>query len=108
MTRTILPLAEHAGKQLAPGLTGRYIHGESMTLGVVDIVAGSSLSMHSHPHEQITFILEGELDMTIGDEQLTLKAGMSYVIPSNVPHGATAHVNCRVLDVFAPVREDYR
>lgn len=104
----ITPLIEQPGRELAPGLTGHYLHGQSLTLGVVEIKAGSQLGTHSHPHEQITYILEGELEMVIGQEQVLLKAGMSYVIPSNTVHGATAHSDCKVLDVFAPVREDYR
>ena len=100
-------LIEQKPKLLAAGLMGHYVHGESMTMGIVEIEAGSELPAHHHPHEQITYILEGELDMMIGSEQVNLKAGMYYVIPSNTPHGATAKTACRVLDVFAPVREDY-
>ena len=95
-------------KHLAPGLTGYYVHGTNMTLGIVEIQAGSNLPVHSHPHEQITYILEGQLDMTIGGEPCSLKAGMYYVIPSNIPHGAVAVTDCKVMDVFNPVREDYR
>ncbi|MFM2145867.1 MAG: hypothetical protein RL732_703, partial [Bacteroidota bacterium] len=39
-------------KPLAAGLTGRYIHGSSMTVGEVTIKAGSELGLHQHPHEQ--------------------------------------------------------
>lgn len=96
------------GKELAPGLTGYYAHGSKMTLGLVEIKAGSNLPVHQHPHEQITYILEGQLNMTIGSEHRELTAGMFYVIPSNVPHGAVAITDCKVMDVFNPVREDYR
>lgn len=95
-------------KELAPGLTGYYAHGTNMTLGWVEIKAGSNLPLHQHPHEQITYILEGQLDMTIGGEYCPLTAGMYYVIPSNVPHGAVAITDCKVIDAFNPVREDYR
>ena len=95
-------------KELAPGLTGYYAHGTQMTLGIVEIKAGSHLPVHSHPHEQITYILEGRLDMTIDGKPCPLEAGMFYVIPSHVPHGAVAPVDCTVMDVFNPVREDYR
>lgn len=46
--------------------------------------------------------------MTIGGELCQLTAGMYYVIPSNVWHGAVAVTDCKVIDVFNPVREDYR
>lgn len=94
-------------KELATGLTGYYAHGTNMTLGLVEIKVGSNLPLHHHPHEQITYILEGQLDMTIGGEHFPLTAGMYYVIPSNVPHGAVAITDCKVIDVFNPVREDY-
>ena len=95
-------------KELAPGLTGYYAHGANMTLGVVEIVAGSKLPEHKHVHEQITYILEGQLDMFIGGELCQLTAGMYYVIPSNVLHSAIAVTDCKVIDVFNPVREDYK
>jgi quercetin dioxygenase-like cupin family protein len=95
-------------KNLAHGLTGYYAHGTQMTLGIVEIKAGSDLPLHSHPHEQITYILEGQLNMSIGGQQYELSAGMFHVIPSNIPHGAVAITDCQVMDVFNPVREDYR
>lgn len=101
-------LKEQTPKPLAPGLTGYYAHGTHMTLGIVEIKAGSDLPLHSHPHEQITYILEGQLNMTIGGQLYELSAGMFYVIPSNILHGAVAITDCQVMDVFNPVREDYR
>jgi len=95
-------------RKLVEGILGHYVHGSNMTFGLVEIKAGSDLPAHHHPHEQITYILEGELDMTIGGQQFLLKAGMYHVIPSNVVHGAIARVDCKVIDVFNPVREDYK
>jgi quercetin dioxygenase-like cupin family protein len=95
-------------KEVVPGILGHYAHGAGLTLGYVEVAAGSILPQHSHVHEQITYIIEGQLDMVIGGKDCSLKAGMYYVIPSNVPHGATAPVDCKVIDVFNPVREDYR
>jgi quercetin dioxygenase-like cupin family protein len=95
-------------KQLAPGLTGYYAHGDKMTLGLVEIEAGSQLAEHQHPHEQITYIIEGQLDMMIGGQPYSLTAGMFQVIPSNTLHSATAPVDCKLIDVFNPVREDYQ
>ena len=95
-------------RELAAGLTGYYAHGEGLTLGFVEIKAGSVLPKHNHIHEQITYILEGQLDMEIGGESCSLTAGMYHVIPSNVFHSAVAITDCKVIDVFNPVREDYR
>jgi quercetin dioxygenase-like cupin family protein len=96
------------GKEIVPGLYGRFVHGEHITLSFVDIKQGAQLPEHSHPHEQITYILEGELDMVIGGEKMLLTPGMVHVIPGNVPHSAYARTAVKVLDAFSPVREDYR
>jgi quercetin dioxygenase-like cupin family protein len=95
-------------KHLISGIAGRYIHGDQCTMGIVEIEKGSVLPLHHHPHEQLTYILEGELEMTIGGETMTLQQGDYFVIHSNVPHSAVANVACKVMDVFAPVREEYR
>jgi quercetin dioxygenase-like cupin family protein len=95
-------------KQLMEGISGQYIHGNQTSFGIVEVKKGSLLPLHHHPHEQITFILEGELEMTIGGETMTLKPGNFHVIHSNVPHSAKAHMDCKLIDVFSPVREDYR
>ncbi len=96
------------GKEIVPGYFGRFVHGDHITLSIVDIKKGSPLPEHQHPHEQVTFILEGELEMVIGGEKMVLTAGSIHVIPGNVPHSAVALTDCRVLDAFNPVREDYR
>ena len=95
-------------KEVVKGITGHYAHGKDLTFGYVEIKAGSNLPEHHHPHEQITYIIEGQLDMTIGGKFCPLSAGMYYVIPSNVPHSAVAKVDCKAIDVFNPVREDYK
>jgi quercetin dioxygenase-like cupin family protein len=63
--------------------------------------------IHHHYHSQITHIESGVFDVTIGDETKTLKAGDSYYIPPNVPHGATALEAGLLIDVFSPMREDF-
>jgi quercetin dioxygenase-like cupin family protein len=52
--------------------------------------------------------MEGQLEMIIGGEKYLLNAGDYHVIPSNVPHSAIAITDCRVIDTFAPARDDYR
>jgi quercetin dioxygenase-like cupin family protein len=101
-------IKEVPAKELIAGFTGHYVHGKDLTLGYIEIKAGNELPQHSHLHEQITYIIEGQLDMVIGGKDVSLTAGSYYVIPSNVSHGAFAATDCKVIDVFNPVREDYR
>ncbi|MBC6492182.1 cupin domain-containing protein [Flavihumibacter stibioxidans] len=95
-------------KEVVPGLFGKFLHGDKSTLAVWDIKKGSILPEHHHENEQITYILEGELEMTIGGVTTIFRAGNVQVIKSNVPHSAIALTDCRVIDTWAPVREAYR
>ena len=53
-------------------------------------------------------MLEGEFEITVGGNPLSLKPGDVVVIPGNVPHSGRAISKCRILDVFSPARDDYR
>jgi quercetin dioxygenase-like cupin family protein len=95
-------------KKLAMGITGRYFHTDSSTIGFVDIEKGAILPAHSHVHEQTTQVTEGRLEMTIDDVVQVLEPGMITLIPSNTVHSAIALTDCKVTDIFHPVREDYK
>ena len=95
-------------KQLAEGITGRYIHTEHNTIGYITVKKGAILPEHSHPHEQITQMVSGEFEMSIDGKTQILKAGSITVIPSHVVHGAKALTDCEIIDTFYPVREEYK
>ncbi|MDQ6844227.1 MAG: cupin domain-containing protein [Bacteroidota bacterium] len=95
-------------KKIAPGISGYYVHGDKHTLGRVEITKGSIVPEHHHLHEQITYILKGQLDMIIGGRQYSLTEGMYHVIYAHIPHSALAITDCIVIDTFSPVREDYK
>ena len=95
-------------KELVPGITGYYAHGDSMTFGYVELKAGSSVPLHQHINEQITYIIEGQIDMVIGGVACSLTSGMYHVIPANTLHSAVAKTNCKVIDAFSPAREEYK
>ena len=95
-------------KQLTTGIIGHYVHGEKSTLGLVILEKGSTVPPHQHPQEQITYILEGNLQMVIDGKDYLLEAGSYHVIPSNIVHSAVAVTDCKLVDVFSAVREDYK
>jgi unsaturated pyranuronate lyase len=95
-------------KELAPGIIGYYAHGDKSTFGYIELKKGSNVPLHHHINEQITYLLEGQLDMVIGGVACSLTKGMYHIIPSNTPHSAIAITDCIVIDVFGPVREDYK
>jgi quercetin dioxygenase-like cupin family protein len=95
-------------KEIRPGFFGKMVHGDKGTLAIWDIKKGSVLLEHHHFHEQTTYVVEGELEMIIGGEKHLLTAGTVHVISSDVPHSAIALTDCKVIDSFAPARDDYR
>lgn len=94
-------------KELMPGFAAKFIHTEGLTVGYIHIKQGSVLHEHFHVNEQITSIISGELEMTVGGHTKLLKAGEMAVIPSNVPHGVVAKTDVYAIDVFRPTRTDY-
>ncbi len=96
-------------KGLVPGVTLQTIWGEKVMLSRVEIAPGAEVPRHDHPHEQAGTLLEGVLEMTIGDETRELRPGDSYVIPGGVEHSARAlDGRVIVLDIFSPPREEYK
>jgi quercetin dioxygenase-like cupin family protein len=94
--------------EIAPGFLARFIHTEGLTIAYVNIKSGSVLPEHSHVQDQITHVLEGKLELTVAGETRIAEAGKIVVIPSNVKHSAIARTACKVIDVFNPVRDDYK
>jgi quercetin dioxygenase-like cupin family protein len=95
-------------QEVFPGFHGRFVHSGSMTFAWWTIDAGAEVPEHAHPHEQVVNMLEGELSLTVAGEDHILHAGDVVAIPGGVRHAAKALRPSRVLDVFSPVREDYR
>ena len=95
-------------RQIFPGLRARLIHSDRVSHSWVDVDAGATFPEHQHPHEQIVSVLSGELELVVEGVTHTLKPGVVFVIPPNVKHAGGSKTGARVLDAFAPVREDYR
>lgn len=90
------------------GFTGKFVHTERMTIVRWDIAEEARLPEHSHPQEQITTVLSGEFEMVIDGTAHRLGPGAVAVIPSNTVHAGRAITACLAIDVFQPVRDDYR
>jgi quercetin dioxygenase-like cupin family protein len=94
--------------EIFPGAHSAMEHSQQVTYGCVSLDEGVIVPVHSHPHEQWTYIVEGQMEFTLEGEMQLLLPGMGAYIPSNAKHGAVAVTACKVIDVFTPVREDYR
>jgi mannose-6-phosphate isomerase-like protein (cupin superfamily) len=72
------------------------------------IEAGAILPEHSHPHEQVVNMLDGELEMVVDGVRQPLRAGDVLMIPGGSVHSGRSLTPCRVLDVFHLVLMDYK
>src|SRR5882757_33465 len=95
-------------KEIAPGFFSKLIHTETNTINFIEVKAGCSVPRHRHIHEQCSFIIEGEFELTVNDIPQLLNTGLFAIVPSNVWHSGTAITDCRLIDIFSPVREDYK
>ncbi len=101
-------LTKIQGREPMPGFLGKFVHSEFMTFAHWDIEEGAELPEHSHPHEQVANVISGEIELIIDGESHLLNSGSIAVIPPNALHSGKAITACRIIDVFYPIREDYR
>jgi len=95
-------------REIFPGLRARLIHTDRVTHSWVEVDAGATFPEHQHPHEQIVTVLEGELELVVAGQVHRLKPGTVFVIPPDARHSGRGITKSRVLDAFAPPRDDYK
>jgi quercetin dioxygenase-like cupin family protein len=91
------------------GVHARAVHGDEITLSVIELDPDSHVPEHAHENEQLGLCLTGSLVFRVGEATRELGPGGTWSIPSNVPH--EVHVGPEgavVIDVFVPPREDWR
>ncbi|MDX6617950.1 MAG: hypothetical protein QOK36_336 [Gaiellales bacterium] len=94
---------------LADGVRARALFGDAAMLNLVELDPGAIVPEHSHPHEQLGIGLRGLITMVIGGEEHPLGPMDAMHIPSGVTHtGIAGPEGALVLDVFTPIREDFR
>jgi len=68
---------------------------------------GAIGAVHTHPHEQVGYVVSGRFALTFDGKVTEIRAGDTYYVPSGVPHGAVALEEGVLLDVFTPQRQDF-
>jgi unsaturated pyranuronate lyase len=105
---TFTSFASERPYRIWTGAVARAVHGQRLTMAAVDLEPNLLVPEHKHDNEQLGFVLRGAVTMVIGGEEKLLHVGDAYAIPSNVPHLArTGPEGATVIDVFAPIREDW-
>jgi quercetin dioxygenase-like cupin family protein len=94
---------------LTDGVAARPLFGEGAMVNVIEFEAGATVAAHSHPHEQLGIVLRGMQALVIDGVAHELGPMEGYAIPGHVEHSAyCGPEGATVIDIFCPVREDYR
>ena len=104
-----IPAGGGTRRRVFPGVEIHATAGEGLMLSLVHLEPDAVVPEHAHPHEQMGMMISGRLEFTIGGITRVLETGDSWRIPGDVPHSVRAIGGPAVaLDVFHPVRDDYR
>jgi quercetin dioxygenase-like cupin family protein len=93
--------------EMTPQIRRRVVSGENLMSVEFHFDKGAIIATHHHVHEQISHIISGRIEFTVGDETQIMKAGDVLYIPSNVPHSAVILEDTVNLEIFSPPREDF-
>ena len=95
-------------RESLPGIRQKtLVWGEKTLMTEFLLETGSVLPLHSHPHEQTGYLVEGHLTLTIGSEARDIFPGDSWSIPGNTGHSAVVHLDSKAIEIFSPVRTEY-
>ena len=93
---------------VAPGMQRQIMgYDKNVMLVVVNFEKGGVGAKHSHPHQQVSYVVNGVFEVEIDGEKEVLKAGDAFVVPSHADHGAVCLEKGVLIDTFSPQREDF-
>lgn len=94
--------------ELGGGVSRKILsYNEEMMSVEVSFEEGAVGAMHTHPHVQISYVLSGKFEATIGDEKRIIGKGDTYITEPDVPHGVVCLEAGALLDIFTPMRKDF-
>ncbi|QIA65417.1 cupin domain-containing protein [Vibrio astriarenae] len=95
-------------EDLGEGISRKVLaHNDNMMAVEVHFESGAIGAMHSHPHEQLTYVLSGKFEFTIGDETKVVEAGDTMYKEPNIEHGCVCLEAGTLIDNFTPMRKDF-
>ena len=93
----------------AEGVMIKSVHLDNVMMTYMQFAPGSILPEHKHPHEQITTIIAGNMEMTVGDQTQLMRPGDVAIVPPNIVHSAKVIEDKAIaIDAWSPIREDYK
>jgi quercetin dioxygenase-like cupin family protein len=101
-------LGKADAQQIWDGVAGRTVHGERITLSLIELEPGVAVPEHHHVNEQLGIVVSGSLTFTVGGETRELGPGEAWCITAGVPHSVVSGPDGAILvEVFSPIREDW-
>ncbi|GAB4409146.1 MAG: cupin domain-containing protein [Thermodesulfovibrionales bacterium] len=95
-------------KQILEGITLKAVSGNKTMMTFFEFEPNAVIPPHKHPHEQITYVIEGEMEFAVEGETKVLRKGDGVVILSNQEHSAKVLAKpTKAVDAWYPIREDY-
>lgn len=87
-------------EEFRPGVKSKAMIGEGLIMAVIEIGANKEDTGHEHPFEQCGLVLEGRIEMVVGEDRKLLTPNETYFIPAGCRHGwKTGDEPVRVLDI---------
>lgn len=108
MTARLHRWDEIALEKVTEMMSRKIVSGEHQTLTQTYLKQGTLVPMHAHASEQMTYVLQGALKFLVEGEELIVREGEVIHVPAGIPHQAEALEDTFELDVFSPVRQDWR
>lgn len=101
--------SEHGYIDVMEGIRRKtLVYGANTLLTEFKLEGSKTLTMHRHSQEQTGYLVSGHIILTIDGTPHDLKPGDSWSIPGNIDHGAQILEDSVAIEVFSPVREDYK
>jgi quercetin dioxygenase-like cupin family protein len=102
-------LSELPSTEPSPGTVRRSVYLDHAMITFFEMAPGSTIPLHEHPHEQITYVVSGAMEFRLGDEIKVLQAGDGVCSPPGVPHSGTVlDEPTFAIDAWYPQREEYK
>ncbi len=93
--------------EIIPGYSGKFFHGENITMAFWNVKKNSKIPEHNHVHEQCLYVKKGCFELTLNGKINRINKNELIFIKSNEKHSGIAITNCELIDVFSPNRTEY-
>ena len=86
--------------EFRPGILSKVESGKNLTMAFMEIAPNNEGTAHDHPFDQCGIVIEGEIEMSIGEEDKLLRPMETYFISAGIKHNwKTTVLSAKILDI---------